>query len=162
MDRPKETTVISGHQRLRIAKDIGLTEVPVDIIDVNEWDAEYLLIAENVERRGEAEPDPIKKGRIAQFLKEYWGVRDGRKKLRQNGVVKSIDDIAESIGADRRTTQRLMKLNDLIPEIQALVSSGKLGTTAAEQLAKSTENKNTAGIIHRRFLYFRYVYLLNR
>ena len=28
-----------------------------------------------------------------------------------------------------------MKLNDLIPELQALVSSGKLGTTAAEQLA---------------------------
>lgn len=37
-------TIISGHQRYRIAKDLGLNEVPVEIIDVDEWEAEYLLI----------------------------------------------------------------------------------------------------------------------
>ncbi|MFE4202081.1 ParB/RepB/Spo0J family partition protein [Aneurinibacillus aneurinilyticus] len=132
-------TVISGHQRLRIAKDIGLTEVPVDINDINEWDAEYLLIAENVERRGEAEPDPIKKARIAQFLKEYWGVKQGKKG--QNVPIKTTADVAEVIGEDVRTTKRLLKLNDLIPEIQALVSSGNLGTTAAEQIAYLTPDE---------------------
>lgn len=135
-------TVISGHQRLRIALDIGLSEVPVDINDINEWDAEYLLIAENVERRGEAEKDPIKKARIAEFLKEYWSVRTGRGGDRKSkdimSIDKSISDIAEIIGETTKTTQRLLKLNDLIPEIQALVSLGKLGTTAAEQLAYLT------------------------
>src|SRR5690625_2369451 len=57
-------TIISGHQRYRIAKDLDMQEVPVEIVDLNEWDAEYLLIAENVERRGQAETDPIKKARI--------------------------------------------------------------------------------------------------
>lgn len=66
-------------------------------------------------------------------MKEYWGVRDGRpKKLGQNGTV---SDIAEVIGETERTTKRILKLNDLIPQLQKLVSSGKLGTTAAEQLA---------------------------
>lgn len=135
-------TVISGHQRLKIAKDLGMKTVPVQIIDVDEWEAEYLLIAENVERRGQAESDPIKKARIAKFLKEYWGVREGRpNKLGQNGTV---SDIAEAIGETERTTKRILKLNDLIPELQQLVSEGKLGTTAGEQLAYlSPENQRT-------------------
>lgn len=110
-------------------------------MDVDEWEAEYLLIAENTERRGEAETDPIKKARIAQFLKEYWGVRDGgdRRSARQNGELKTTSDIAEFVGESKRNTERLIKLNDLIPELQQLVSDGKLGTTAGEQLAYLTE-----------------------
>jgi len=69
-------------------------------------------------RRGQAESDPIKKSRIASFLKEYWGVRNGgdRKSVPQNGDVKSkeskghngtsILDIAEAIGKTERTTKR--------------------------------------------------------
>lgn len=72
-------TVISGHQRLRIAKELGLTSVPIEIVDPVEVEdvksgmvtpeqyLEYLLIAENVERRGQAEADPIKKARIRFF-----------------------------------------------------------------------------------------------
>ncbi|WP_342441412.1 ParB N-terminal domain-containing protein [Lysinibacillus sp. FSL K6-0075] len=123
-------TVISGHQRLRIAKDLGLTEVPVDIIDVDEWEAEYLLIAENVERRGVAEQDAIKKARIAQFLKEYWGIKQGsRSDLVENQ--RSMKDVAETIGESEWSTRQILKLNKLIPQLQRLVSTGKLGTTSA-------------------------------
>lgn len=132
-------TVISGHQRLRIAKELEHEEVPVTIVDVDEWKAEYLLIAENVERRGQAETDAIKKARIANFLKEYWGVNRGRfhgnQVLDKMSDTKTNLDIANTIGESEKTTQRILKLNDLIPEIQELVSSKKLGTTAAEQLA---------------------------
>lgn len=136
-------TVISGHQRLRIANELGFTEVPVSIVDVDEWEAEYLLIAENTERRGQAESDPIKKGNIAKFMKDWWlrqevfmeGRGGDRKSSDIMSVGKSISDVAEFIGESTKTTQRLLKLNDLIPEIQQLVSSGKLGTTAAEQYA---------------------------
>lgn len=115
---------------MRIAKELGLAEVPVIIVDVDEWKAEYLLVAENVERRGQAELDPVKKGRIAKFLQEYWGVRNGvGRNLTHNA--KGTEDIADAIGESIHQTRRLLKLNDLIPEIQALVSSGKLGTTAA-------------------------------
>ena len=140
-------TVVSGHQRLRIAKELGFTEIPVEIVDVDEWQAEYLLIAENVERRGQAESDPIKKARIAQFLKEYWGVKDvgnNRKYDGQNVQQKTMDDVGESVGTSAKGAQRLLKLNDLIPEIQSLVSSGKLGTTAAEQLAYLSEEEQRA------------------
>lgn len=135
-------TVFSGHQRLRIARDLGLEEVPVQIVDVDEHEAEYLLIAENVERRGQAESDPIKKSRIANFLREYWGVSQGKKG--QNVLIKNIDDIGEILGESHKSTQRILKLNDLIPELQQLVSSKKLGTTAGEQLAYLSEENQKA------------------
>src|SRR5690625_1730228 len=138
-------TVISGHQRLRIAKELGMETVPVQIIDVDEWEAEYLLIAENVERRGQAETDPIKKSRIANFLKEYWGVSHGGDRASDNnGHLKTLDNIAETIGETKRNTRHVMKLNDLIPELQDLVSAGKLGSTAGEQLAHLTEDNQRA------------------
>ncbi|MBF8376350.1 ParB N-terminal domain-containing protein [Alicyclobacillus mali] len=136
-------TIIAGHQRWRIAKELGLERVPVVIYDIPEQEAEYLLIADNEERRGE-DHDPMRKARRAKFLAEYWGIRRGGARKGVSGherakgqfvPLKSIEDIGEQIGEDVRTTKRLLKLNDLIPELQALVSSGKLGTTAAEQLA---------------------------
>lgn len=137
-------TVISGHQRLRIARDLGMDTVPVEVIpDITEQDAEYLLIADNVERRGQAETDPIKKSRIATFLKEYWDINQG---VRSDFIdnQRSSKDIADSIGESEWNTRQIMKLNDLIPELQELVSKGKLGTTAGEQLAHLTEDNQRA------------------
>lgn len=135
-------TVIAGHQRLKIALELGLESVPVEVLDISPEEAEYLLIADNHERR-QADDDPIRKAKRAKFLKEYWNVRVGNPhyiQLRQNVVIKNsenktLKDIAQAINENERTTQRLLKLNDLIPELQSLVSMGKLGTIAAEQLA---------------------------
>jgi ParB family chromosome partitioning protein len=88
----------------------------LDCFDIDEWEAEYRLIAENSERRGESETDPVKKGRQAAFLKEYWGVRDGSAGKRSlDGQNVHLKDVAETIGETQRTTQRLIKLNELIP-----------------------------------------------
>ncbi|WP_440110302.1 ParB N-terminal domain-containing protein [Paenibacillus sp. QZ-Y1] len=137
--------IISGHQRLRIAIDLGWNDVPVEIIDIDEMQIEYLLIAENTERRGEAELDPIKKGRQAAFLKEYWGItNNGNKRLKTDNM-KSMKDVAEMIGEkSQRTTQRIMKLNDLIPEIQSFVSDGSIGVRTAEELAHLTKEEQKA------------------
>lgn len=146
-------TVISGHQRLRIARDIGMNTVPVEVVpDLTEKEAEYLLIAENVERRGQAESDPIKKSRIANFLKEYWGIRTERGGDRKSKDIlsndKSVKDISELLGESPKQTQRILKLNSLIPQLQFLVSQGKLGTTAGEQLAYLTKDEQESLLNH--------------
>src|SRR5690625_5222072 len=138
-------TVISGHQRLKIATGLGLKNVLDQMIGVVASQAEYLLIAENVERRGQAETDPNKKSRITNFLKECWEVRhSGDRASDNNGHLKTLDNIAETIGETKRNTRHVMKLNDLIPELQDLVSAGKLGSTAGEQLAHLTEDNQRA------------------
>lgn len=40
-------TVVSGHQRLRVAKELGFTEVPVKVIDVDEKKEKILNLALN-------------------------------------------------------------------------------------------------------------------
>lgn len=91
------------------------------------------------ERRGQAETDPIKKARIAQFLKEYWGIRDKGDHTARHNVGRSMKDVQEILAESEKSTQRILKLNKLIPQIQQLVSSKQLGTTAAEQLAYLSE-----------------------
>lgn len=134
-------TVVAGHQRLRIAMELGIEKVPVTIVDVGHEEAMYLLIADNEERR-QGDDEPMKKARRAKFLSNYWDIkRETRTDLRQNVISagKGISDVARAIGEDRRTTQRLLKLNDLIPEFQTLVSQKKLGTTAANLIAGMTQ-----------------------
>lgn len=61
---------------------------------------EYLLIAENVERRGQAETDPMKKARIGEFLREYWRLKgeylEGRPKKGKHNA-HTFSDIADAI-----------------------------------------------------------------
>ncbi|MEK4509459.1 hypothetical protein [Paenibacillus sp. FSL K6-2524] len=74
--------------------------------------ASLKTIAENIERRGEAESDPIRKGRIAGFLKEYWGIKNGgdRKSVDHNGLLKTTLDIAKYIDESVTNTRSLLKL----------------------------------------------------
>ncbi|MGB9826648.1 MAG: ParB N-terminal domain-containing protein, partial [Desulfofundulus sp.] len=134
-------TVVSGHQRLKIALELGLEAVPFVMVEMSsgdpERDVEYLLIAENDERR-QGDDDPMKKARRAKFLKDYWGIRLGlnqHSRVGHDGPPKTLADVAEAIGESERTTKRLLKLNELIPEWQAVVSSGELGVTLAEHIA---------------------------
>jgi len=142
-------TVIAGHQRLRIAKELDIEKVPVVVLDVSLAEAEYLLIADNEERRQGCD-NPMKKARRAEFLKRYWGIREGRpSKLGNNFLVKTMTDIADAINEDERTTKNLLKLNDLIAPLQDLVSTGKLSQTAAYSLAflPQDEQKDLLGVL---------------
>lgn len=132
--------VICGHQRLRAAKELGFLTVPVIIEDIQDVeDVERLLVEDNLHRR---HLTPIQKAKLAATLKERWGVRHGGARG-QNGTLKNVSDIADVIGESERTTKRLIKLNDLIPEFKKLVESKKLGTTFAEKLAALTPEEQT-------------------
>ncbi|MEW6447178.1 MAG: hypothetical protein AB1426_03690 [Bacillota bacterium] len=69
-------------------------------------------------------------------LKRYWGVREGSANPKGTVVPregrnvpherKTLADVAEALGETEKNLKRLLKLNDLIPELQQLVSRGKL------------------------------------
>lgn len=139
-----DMTIISGHQRYRAAKELEFTQVPV-VIDqnlLNEDDKLQQLIASNF---GRLKNDPIKQ---AKWLKEYErlrGVREGAgrysKEMRPNGAI-SQADIAKELGVDRRSLQRLKQLLTLYPEMQDLVSSGKISiSTGSRLIARLTEEE---------------------
>ena len=141
-----DMTIISGHQRWRACKELGLTQVPVIIAEEleDEDDKEMQLIASNF---GRMKNDPVKQARLIQEYERLEGIRNGgdRKSERHNVALKTQVDIAKELGVDVRTLQRLKKLNDLDPVLQDLISEGKLtpttGFTLISQLTKDEQLK---------------------
>ncbi|KAA8787857.1 hypothetical protein EC604_28960 [Paenibacillus amylolyticus] len=125
-------TVLSGHQRKRIATSIGLAKVPVRQVHCSEEEAVYLLVTTNEARRGD-EKDLMKKARRVQVLYEAWGIKPGRKRVQDAHFDRH--DVASVLQLDDSSLRRLLKLLYLIPEFQQEVSKGRIGLVAGNKIA---------------------------
>ena len=123
-----DMTIVSGHQRWRAAKELGLESVPVEIDEGLRDEDEKLiqLIAANF---GRMKNDPIKQGKWLVEYERLRGVRDGRygkRSLDGQFVRLKQEDIADELGVDARTIRRLKNLTTLIPELQDIITEGKI------------------------------------
>ncbi len=123
-----DMTIVSGHQRWRAAKELGLESVPVEIDEglKNEDEKLIQLIAANF---GRMKNDPIKQGKWLVEYERLRGVRDGRygkRSLDGQFVRLKQEDIADELGVDARTIRRLKNLTTLIPELQDIITEGKI------------------------------------
>lgn len=130
--------IIAGHTRYGIAVEKGQQKIQVRVIeDATDADLLYLLVSSNEARRG-TEEDLMCRARRASVLFEYWGVKRGRPAEKEIGQAdrKSADEVAcEMLGTSARTVRRLLKLLELIPDMQELVSKGVIGLMAGNEIA---------------------------
>ncbi|WP_243700556.1 ParB/RepB/Spo0J family partition protein [Caldanaerobacter subterraneus] len=152
-------TVISGSQRLRAAKELGIEEVPCEVRTYKDRDGitkeDWILkdlIETNLRQRGKGNLNDLKLARCLVELMRIYGIRRGgdRKselvnssyqtdKMSDSTVEFSQSYLAELIGISERQLRRITRLNNLIPEIQQLIDEGKLSTTEGVQLAALDE-----------------------
>ncbi|PWI52586.1 ParB/RepB/Spo0J family partition protein, partial [Sulfoacidibacillus thermotolerans] len=134
--------IISGHQRVRAAKLLGWTDIETDVLDVDDNKAARMLISANVKTRT-LSPMELAKAirREKELIEQTYGNRE-RKRTDLTAAHHEpqlegrwSEQVSQEIGKSEQHIRRLDKLNELIPELQQLVDQGKLGTTAAEQLA---------------------------
>ena len=141
-----DMTIISGHQRWRACKDLGIKQVPVIIASdlMDEEDKEMQLIASNF---GRMKNDPVKQGKLIAEYERLAGILHGgdRKSSGNNFRLKTQEDIAKELGVTPRTLRNLKRLNELDPALQDLISEGKLtpttGFTLISQLTKDEQLK---------------------
>ena len=137
-----DLTIVSGHQRVRACKKLGIKQVAVEERSFESED-ELLkqLIETNIRQRGVGNPNTVKFGRCVAELERIYGIRQGRpsEENEANGRNKTQSDLAEDFGVDKKTLQRAKKLAELPEEFQQMVMDGKITpSTASRMIARLT------------------------
>ena len=130
-------TIISGHQRIRACKVLGIEEVSYKMISYDNEENEIKdLIESNLRQRVLGNTNPVKLGRCFSFLNKCYGFSQGGNHGNQYTVAKekvftlpnnephNQTELAESYGITKQTMNNYMRMADMIPELEDLVDTG--------------------------------------
>lgn len=152
----QDNRIISGHQRVRACKVLGISEIKYSRITYSPEDlnTEYPLdvkdlIESNLKQRVAANPNPLKLGRCIVFLEGYYGIQHGGDRNSSGKYFRLVSDsedeqpqpktqkdLADIVGMDVRTLRNYKLLAQMIPEIQDLVDTGIVSPTTARAIVK--------------------------
>lgn len=139
-EHPQNKVIISGHQRLKACKDLGIKKVPVIIREDLDTEEEKLkkLLATNF---GRIKNDPTKQRKVAVEYVELCGNKHGTNQWSgDNRQSLTQEEIAQNLGISQRTLRELLEIErKLTPEIKQLLDEGVLTkTTCSKILVKLT------------------------
>jgi len=139
-------TIVSGHQRVRACKVLGIKQV---LADERGFDSEdemlKQLIEANIRQRGIGNINPVKFGRCIAELERIYGVRNGSANEKGDNRIgegtkfrdqKTQEDLAEELDMSTKQLRKYKSLTDLIPELQDAVQSGQITATTAMGFVK--------------------------
>lgn len=137
----KEGTIISGHQRVRACKELGIKRIPGVMRDYLNEDEELKdLIETNLKQRVLGNDNPVKLGKCIKELERIHGIRHGgdwSEGASGNGFALITQaDIAKELGVTQRTLLNYKKLAEMIPELQEVIEDGTVSPEVARAIAK--------------------------
>jgi ParB family chromosome partitioning protein len=109
--------LIAGERRFRASTQLGLTEVPIIVRQASDRDVLEMALIENIQRE---DLNPIEEARAYHRLAEEFQMRQ--------------EDIAKRVGKNRATVANAIRLLDLSPTVQILVSQGRITNGHAKVL----------------------------
>jgi len=132
-----DMTIISGHQRLKACKDLGIKLIPIMIREdlTEEDDKLKILLAANF---GRTKNDESKQRKIAVEYVNLCGLKQGRPEKRCDNRTLNLDEIASQLGTNKRSLQELLAIErKLTPEMKEIIDNGTITkTTASKVLTK--------------------------
>lgn len=137
----QDMIIVSGHQRVRAAKELGISTIMVDIRKYEDDDKVLKdLIETNIRQRGIGNPNPVKLGRCIKELERIYGIEHGNNQFNRNPKVSESlnqEQLAETIGISVDTLNNYKKLTEMIPELEDLVETGIVAPTTALAVVKN-------------------------
>ncbi len=142
----QDLIIVSGHQRVRACRELGILEVPCRVTHYKDFDDNTGtpkddmiledLICTNIMQRGVGNVNPMKMAKCINELERIYGIQRGNNQnsLLNNSTSKTQTDIASDMEMDRSTYLNYKKLNDLIPELQSLIESGSMKATVGYKI----------------------------
>lgn len=146
----QDLVIVSGHQRVRAAKAIGLMKIAVEVRHYEDEDKLIKdLIETNLMQRGIGNTNPVKIAKCIAELERIAGIKHGNNQhTERNGhnvESKTQADLAEQLKMSQKQLGRYKKLLDLVPELQTAVEEGRVSATNASAiLAKLPEHEQKA------------------
>ena len=147
--------MLAGHNRLNAAKIAGLTEVPAIVKEnLSDEDAYVYVIETNLMQRSFTDLQPSEKAAvlaerydkvlyqrnreyIINELKELEGDTKGGHDVH---LSKNRDGLGEEYGLSGRSVARLLRVNELVPELKDKLDAGKISLVTAVQLSYVPED----------------------
>jgi ParB family chromosome partitioning protein len=114
--------LVAGERRLRAAREVGWTQIPVRILDFNDQATFEAALVENMQR---TDLNAIEK---AQGFFDYL-----------NRYQVTHEELARKIGMDRTTVTNLVRLLELPPQVQDMVRTGQISNGHARALLSLEE-----------------------
>ena len=143
-----DMTIISGHQRYKAAKELGIKIVPIRIREdlIDEDKKLKVLLAANF---GRSKNDESKQRKVAVEYVKLCGYKNGEM---GNGRKKSskltLDQIAKQLGMSKSNLKRVLSIERNLPEpIKQLLDSGIISKTIASDLISSLSNDEQEELI---------------
>ena len=140
----QDKVIVSGHQRVRACKELGIAEILAEVKVYDDEDAILKdLLETNIRQRGTIGGSSVKLGRRIRELERIYGIHNGGndKVTRANNVQSGFtqEDLANQLGISVRTLQNAKSLPTLPVEIQEMVEQGNIPpSTASRLIAKLT------------------------
>lgn len=143
--------IVSGHQRVRACKELGIKTVMCDVHTYNNED-EILqdLLETNIRQRGEIGGSAKKVGLVIKELERIYGIRNGsygRRRLEPNNSALNQYSLAKDMGISVDTLQNYKKLTEMIPELEELVDTGIVTPTTALAIMRNLSEEEQLKMI---------------
>ena len=145
-----DMTIISGHQRVRAAKELGLKLVPIKIDEDLQDENSKLraLISNNFGRR---KNDPEKDRKAIEKYASLCGYSNGQhgQKLVQNGLA-SQEEIAKQLGITTTELKRILRIErNLTDSMKELLDTGVITKTLASDTISSLSEEEQEELISK-------------
>ena len=134
----QDKTIVSGHQRVRACKELGIDKVKYEMhIYDNEDDVILDLLDTNEKQRGTIGGSTIKLGRRIKEYERIHGIKKGNNQYNEestNGGNLTQQDLLKKLDLDKESYRRAKKLASLPPEIQEAVETGRISASTASRV----------------------------
>lgn len=127
-----DMVIVSGHQRVRACKELGIDSIMCEIKSYNTEDSIIKdLLETNIRQRGDIGGSAKKVGKRIKELERLYGVREGRPEKLPNNSVVTQSDLAAKLGISVDTLQNYKMMAEMIPELEELMDTGIVTKTTA-------------------------------